>query len=258
MRMLQAVPRFQIQPRRTRRRRKCRDKAVYLYPRPSDYNANITCDTDRSLASKSKVRSVTALTPGQLARKRDVDREAQRTIRRRVKEHIADLERQIEKLSNETSEQDSEDLSRLRQRNRELEMEKTRLLMELSTNQASGSMHSAPLPALVASENTVDYIPHQLDPTTVLMPPDSLGLTNGLDTSSLGWVSPWDMHPQIPYSEAYNSSFQHFPDEDGGSSQKRKYIYSSVSTTSPYWFRLILNIRGWVNHSDTWLLRMVV
>ncbi|KAK6951440.1 hypothetical protein Daesc_007975 [Daldinia eschscholtzii] len=43
-------------------------------------------------------RSVSTLTPSQLARKRANDREAQRAIRARTKEHIESLEREIEEL----------------------------------------------------------------------------------------------------------------------------------------------------------------
>ncbi|KAK7754679.1 hypothetical protein SLS62_003236 [Diatrype stigma] len=49
--------------------------------------------------SKRKgTRSVSTLTPSQLARKRANDREAQRAIRARTKEHIESLERQVEDL----------------------------------------------------------------------------------------------------------------------------------------------------------------
>ncbi|KAI1475474.1 hypothetical protein F4774DRAFT_413779 [Daldinia eschscholtzii] len=46
----------------------------------------------------SGTRSVSTLTPSQLARKRANDREAQRAIRARTKEHIESLEREIEEL----------------------------------------------------------------------------------------------------------------------------------------------------------------
>lgn len=43
-------------------------------------------------------RTVSSLTPAQLARKRANDREAQRAIRSRVKEHVRSLERELEQL----------------------------------------------------------------------------------------------------------------------------------------------------------------
>ena len=62
-----------------------------------------------------------ALNPDQLARKRANDREAQRAIRQRTKEHIETLERRIRNLSEG---HDSEkELDEVRRRNSELEAE---------------------------------------------------------------------------------------------------------------------------------------
>ncbi|OTA70682.1 hypothetical protein K449DRAFT_428232 [Hypoxylon sp. EC38] len=55
--------------------------------------------TETTKTGKRKgTRSVSTLTPSQLARKRANDREAQRAIRARTKEHIENLEREIEEL----------------------------------------------------------------------------------------------------------------------------------------------------------------
>ncbi|EFZ03823.1 hypothetical protein X797_012490 [Metarhizium robertsii] len=51
-----------------------------------------------SSAKRKGIRNVYTLTPSQLARKRATDREAQRAIRARTKEHIERLEREIEDL----------------------------------------------------------------------------------------------------------------------------------------------------------------
>lgn len=61
------------------------------------------------------------MTPAQLQRKRANDREAQRAIRQRNKEHIDNLERRIEELS--SSNVDAATLVQLRQRVRDLEDE---------------------------------------------------------------------------------------------------------------------------------------
>lgn len=66
-------------------------------------------------ASRAGARSVSKLTPEQLARKRANDREAQRAIRQRTKEHIDNLEREIQELKSHTPEW------AVRQRNQELE-----------------------------------------------------------------------------------------------------------------------------------------
>src|SRR5258706_402179 len=49
--------------------------------------------------SKNKRKRVAALTSGQLARKRQQDRDSQRVIRRKTKEYVADLERRIQDKS---------------------------------------------------------------------------------------------------------------------------------------------------------------
>ncbi|RDA95594.1 hypothetical protein CP533_1178 [Ophiocordyceps camponoti-saundersi (nom. inval.)] len=76
--------------------------------------------------SKRKgTRSVSTLTPSQLARKRANDREAQRAIRARTKEHIERLERELDEYrSSQSRDKTVQDLLR---RNRALEDELRRL-----------------------------------------------------------------------------------------------------------------------------------
>ena len=71
--------------------------------------------------SRAGTRSVSTLTAAQLERKRANDREAQRAIRQRTKEHIENLERRIAELTatNETSAK----LMAALKRNEELEQE---------------------------------------------------------------------------------------------------------------------------------------
>ncbi|KAJ9141695.1 hypothetical protein NKR23_g7712 [Pleurostoma richardsiae] len=64
-------------------------------------------------------RSVSTLTPAQLARKRANDREAQRAIRARTKEHIEKLEREIEDLRSQQNRDEA--IQELIRRNKELE-----------------------------------------------------------------------------------------------------------------------------------------
>lgn len=82
-------------------------------------------------ASRAGTRSVSTLTPAQLQRKRANDREAQRAIRQRNKEHIENLERRIEELS--IGNVDAATLLQLRQRVGELEEE----LMKTNENLAA-------------------------------------------------------------------------------------------------------------------------
>lgn len=76
-------------------------------------------------------RSVSSLTPAQLARKRANDREAQRAIRARTKEHIDKLERTIDQLKAEKEDGFGKVLM---ERNRVLEEEIKNL-----TNQATAA-----------------------------------------------------------------------------------------------------------------------
>lgn len=73
------------------------------------------------IASRAGTRSVATLSEAQLARKRANDREAQRLIRQRTKDHIEQLEHRIQELSGDRGE-DGE-LHELRRRNSELKKE---------------------------------------------------------------------------------------------------------------------------------------
>lgn len=96
--------------------------------------------TDQSAAKGSKrkgTRSVSTLTPSQLARKRANDREAQRAIRARTKEHIERLESELEELkSHQSRDKTVQDLLR---RNKALEEELNRLRESLGL-----SLNSSP------------------------------------------------------------------------------------------------------------------
>jgi hypothetical protein len=80
--------------------------------------------------SRAGTRSVSTLTAAQLERKRANDREAQRAIRQRTKDHIDQLERRIAELSatNDTSAK----LMHALQRNEELEQENALLRSRLT------------------------------------------------------------------------------------------------------------------------------
>jgi len=75
----------------------------------------------RKRASRAGTRSVSTLSAAQLERKRANDREAQRAIRARTKEHIEKLERKIAELSNLDGR--NEQLLSALKRNKELEEE---------------------------------------------------------------------------------------------------------------------------------------
>ncbi|KAF2820398.1 hypothetical protein CC86DRAFT_120734 [Ophiobolus disseminans] len=73
--------------------------------------------------SRAGTRSVTTLTAAQLERKRANDREAQRAIRQRTKDHIDTLERQVRDLTAQLDNNSSSRTMDLMRRNEELEQE---------------------------------------------------------------------------------------------------------------------------------------
>lgn len=82
-------------------------------------------------ASRAGTRSVSTLSAAQLERKRANDREAQRAIRQRTKDHIENLEKSIGELRG--SQEASEKLAAATQhRNRELEEENAYLRTKLA------------------------------------------------------------------------------------------------------------------------------
>ncbi|KAH6987257.1 hypothetical protein EDB80DRAFT_881690 [Ilyonectria destructans] len=93
-------------------------------------------------ATKRKgTRSVSTLTPSQLARKRANDREAQRAIRARTKEHIERLERELEDLKSKQSRDQT--VQELLRRNKALEDELSRLKENMGVSMTS-SPYSTP------------------------------------------------------------------------------------------------------------------
>ncbi|KAM5353629.1 hypothetical protein ACJ41O_000279 [Fusarium nematophilum] len=94
-------------------------------------------------ATKRKgTRSVSTLTPSQLARKRANDREAQRAIRARTKEHIERLERELEELKSKHSRDQT--VQELLRRNKALEDELMRLRETMGVSMTS-SPYSTPV-----------------------------------------------------------------------------------------------------------------
>jgi hypothetical protein len=82
-------------------------------------------------ASRAGTRSVTTLSAAQLERKRANDREAQRAIRQRTKDHIENLEKAISELRG-SQESNEKIVAVTCQRNRELEEENAFLRSRLN------------------------------------------------------------------------------------------------------------------------------
>lgn len=94
--------------------------------------------------SRAGTRSVTTLTAAQLERKRANDREAQRAIRQRTKDHIDSLERQVRDLTAQIGTNSSSKMMELMRRNDELEQENAMLRARLShAGQALGMLENS-------------------------------------------------------------------------------------------------------------------
>lgn len=101
------------------------------YVSPGSDTRKSSTSSGKKRASRAGTRSVSTLSAAQLERKRANDREAQRAIRQRTKDHIDHLERSINELRG--SQEANEKLVHVtQQRNRELEEEVAYLRGKLS------------------------------------------------------------------------------------------------------------------------------
>ncbi|GJC85251.1 hypothetical protein ColLi_08089 [Colletotrichum liriopes] len=152
-------------------------------------------------------RSVSTLTPSQLARKRANDREAQRAIRARTKEHIERLERELEELKSERGRDQSQTVQELLRKNKALEEElfKLRESMGVPNGQsypnsgtaasiASSSawlpLRAVPSPRSSPFPSNGDYnVMQELGPSYVPMPDASESWGPGIPVSVPSTVS---------------------------------------------------------------------
>lgn len=117
-------------------------------------------------ASRAGTRSVSTLSAAQLERKRANDREAQRAIRQRTKDHIDGLENTISELrrSQEVSEKTTQST---RQRNRELEEENSYMRMKLNE---AGLAIDLPLQSMIKRDSITEDL--MTDKSLVSRPQD--------------------------------------------------------------------------------------
>lgn len=101
------------------------------YVSPGSDTRKSSSSSGKKRASRAGTRSVTTLSAAQLERKRANDREAQRAIRQRTKDHIDHLERTVNDLRG-SHEQNEKVVHVTQQRNRELEDENAYLRNKLS------------------------------------------------------------------------------------------------------------------------------
>lgn len=100
------------------------------YVSPGSETRKSSTSSGKKRASRAGTRSVTTLSAAQLERKRANDREAQRAIRQRTKDHIDHLERTVNDLRG-SQEQHEKIVHVTQQRNRELEEENAFLRSKL-------------------------------------------------------------------------------------------------------------------------------
>jgi TolA-binding protein len=111
----------------------------------------------RKKGARGGKRSVTHLSKAQLARKRANDREAQRNIRQRTKEHIENLERKVKELEQG---QRSSSIERVMRRNKELEDEVKKLRAQVSAHQPSGQIPpEIPEELLIPQKVSLEWMP---------------------------------------------------------------------------------------------------
>ena len=106
------------------------ERTQYGYISSESESRHHSSGSSKKRASRAGTRSVSTLSAAQLERKRANDREAQRAIRQRTKDHIEHLERNISDLRG--AHDASEEIAAVaRQRNRELEQENSYLRTKL-------------------------------------------------------------------------------------------------------------------------------
>ncbi|TAQ90970.1 hypothetical protein B7494_g695 [Chlorociboria aeruginascens] len=161
-----------------------------------DENGNLK--SRKARASRAGTRSVANLSPAQLARKRANDREAQRSIRQRTKEHIESLQSRIRDLQSKNG---NELLGDALRRNRELEEELRQLRSSLAlpdegkfvASVPSNVLNSSVSPSLQAYDR-----PSPVEQTQIgsLIPPQSA------DTWSV------NCDPSAPIGSGFGESFE--------------------------------------------------
>ncbi|KAI1812564.1 hypothetical protein GGS20DRAFT_591594 [Poronia punctata] len=198
------------------------DHLTHILPSSSSQTSSPAMSTPESSAGMAKTtnvestkggkrkgtRSVSTLTPAQLARKRANDREAQRAIRARTKEHIENLEREIDELRTQKSRDQT--VQELLGRNRALEEEVRRLRESLGIRAATAP-GMPPYPTAYSGSNSQPSTYGQNTPEYPMlsdMPPYS----NVPDTTNV-WTS--SVPCSLP-STVSSPSSPGAPDDFGG------------------------------------------
>lgn len=133
--------------------------------------------------SRAGTRSVTTLTAAQLERKRANDREAQRAIRQRTKDHIESLERRISELTSNT---DNQRLLEVISRNEQLEQENAILRDRLTHTMGYVSENPGWSPVTISSSPSPFFWLASPSPPLLVLPAQPSWLLHG--SSSVQWT----------------------------------------------------------------------
>jgi hypothetical protein len=130
------------------------------------------------------------LSKAQLARKRANDREAQRNIRQRTKEHIANLEKKVQELEHGGR---SSSMERVIKRNKELEEEIERLRAQVATHQPSVAPAQVPPEIseelLIPQKVTLDWMPAESSHWSGEVPSHMAEMGSSMPCSAAGYTS---------------------------------------------------------------------
>ncbi|KAE8446340.1 hypothetical protein EG329_012089 [Mollisiaceae sp. DMI_Dod_QoI] len=169
----------------------------------------------RKKGSRGGKRSVTHLSKAQLARKRANDREAQRNIRQRTKEHIETLERKVKELEQGSR---SSSMERVLKRNRELEEEVEKLRAQIAAAHTSSpvtqTIPDIPEELLIPQKVTLDWMPESASCTWAQSVPPN--------------IPALDANAEIPVPSAT------YPSTEDPSAAIPAHMYPPTSSTMGY------------------------
>lgn len=165
--------------------------------------------------SRGGKRSVTHLSKAQLARKRANDREAQRNIRQRTKEHIENLEKKVKELEDHNR---SSSMDRVIKRNKELEAEVEQLRAQVAATAAP----VVPVP---------DTVPAEM-PGEILMP-QKVPLEWVPEAASCAWPGAVPSHLERHGSHGSHPEMD-IPISSGNYVSNPSQIYPTAATAMGY------------------------
>ncbi|KAH6667378.1 hypothetical protein B0J14DRAFT_567392 [Halenospora varia] len=159
----------------------------------SSHSPAVEMEEPRKKGSRGGKRPVTYLSKAQLARKRAKDREAQRNIRQRTKEHIETLEKKVKELEAGGR---SSSIERVLKRNQELESDIERLRTQITSHYSTPQqIHSELADELFTPpKSELDWIPESTWPGAVPSHISALNSNAEIPVSS----------PMPPATSSYN------------------------------------------------------